>query len=42
LCDIGFSEARHFNQTLATERYLAGRQDGLSLDVALQMMSAIV
>jgi len=42
LHDIGFSETTFFSNDLATERYLKGRSDGLSLDSLIQMMSAIV
>ena len=41
LRDIGFSEVTYFSNALATERYLSGRSDGLSLDDLIQMMSAI-
>ncbi len=39
---IGFSQVNYFSNELATERYLKGRSDGLSLDPLIQMMGAIV
>jgi methyltransferase (TIGR00027 family) len=38
---VGFRHVKHFDRDLATERYLSNRSDGLALDVAIQMMSAI-
>lgn len=42
LRDIGFSRTEHFSHAKATQRYFAGRPDGLYLDFTTQMMSAIV
>jgi len=42
LRDAGFSEASWFGNDLATERYLKDRSDDLALDIAIQMMGAIV
>jgi len=38
----GFSEVFYLDHERATQRYLDGRSDGLSIDIALQVMSAIV
>ena len=42
LRDIGFNQVTYFSNELATDRYLAGRSDDLSLDPLIQMMSAAV
>ena len=42
LREIGFSQAIHFSDKMAMERYFGGRRDGLHLDMTTQMMSAIV
>jgi len=42
LRDLGFSEANCFSHALATERYLQDRSDELALNIAIQMMGAIV
>lgn len=39
---LGFSDSFHLSRDLATERYLKNRDDGLCLDVLIQMMSATV
>jgi len=42
LAEIGFRDSFYLSRELATERYLSGRDDGLNLDVLIQMMSATV
>lgn len=40
LRDLGFSDTFYLSRELATERYLKGRDDGLSLDIMIEVMSA--
>lgn len=38
----GFAEVEYLSRAAATQAYLAGRQDGLMLHTAIQLMSAVV
>jgi len=42
LRDVGFGEVDYFSRERATATYLKDRTDGLSLDPAIQLMSAVV
>jgi len=42
LQELGFGRVEYFSRDRATAAYLAGRSDGLALDPAIEMMSAVV
>ena len=39
---LGFTGVEYLSRDAATEAYLTGRQDGLMLHTAIQLMSAVV